>query len=88
MTAGTIAAWVDALTFGRHWDQDRDALRIQQAFRRLAASRTEWPAPSDLLEAMPSSDQPKLSNKPILPATREEREANLERLRQLYGDVI
>lgn len=50
---GTALAWVEALTHGRRWDQGRDAPRIREAFRTLAATRTSWPAPLHLIEALP-----------------------------------
>lgn len=53
MIQGTLAAWLDAITRRKVYEQDRDAPRIRDAFRTLAATRRRWPAPVDLLEAMP-----------------------------------
>jgi hypothetical protein len=83
MVEATVAAWIDALALGRQWDQERDTPRIRHAFRVLCASRTEWPAPKDLVEALPASEQKQLPRSTGIPATKEEREANLERLRML-----
>jgi len=85
---GTAAAWLETLTNNRVWDEFRDAPRIRKAFVTLAGSRSTWPAPKDLVDALPASEQKQLPRSTGIPATKEEREANLERLRQLHGDVI
>lgn len=87
MIEATVAAWIDALIFGRQWDQERDTPRIRHAFRVMAANRTEWPTPKDLMDSLPASEQKQLPRSTGIPATKEEREANLARLRLLYGDV-
>lgn len=46
-------AWLEALTTGRHWDEQRDVPRVQAAFRTLAKTRRTWPTPVDFSEAMP-----------------------------------
>lgn len=53
MIPGTVAAWTDALTFNRVWDEARDTQRIRHAFRALGATESEWPAPSDLVRNLP-----------------------------------
>ncbi len=53
LAAGTLPAWVEAITYGRALDQQRDEPRIQEGFRRLLANTTVWPTPRQLLEAMP-----------------------------------
>lgn len=83
-----MAAWIDALTFGRQWDQERDTPRIRHAFRVLAANRTEWPTPKDLMDSLPASEQKQLPRSSGIPATKEEREAYLEKLRMIYGNVV
>ena len=50
-------AWHEALTARRQWDRDRDAPRVRQAFVTLAATRRQWPAPADFLDAMPPAPQ-------------------------------
>lgn len=50
---GTVMAWMEALTDGRHWDEGRDRERIRRAFVTLARTRRQWPAPADFLEALP-----------------------------------
>lgn len=83
-----MAAWIDALSFGRQWDQERDTPRIRHAFRVLGANRTEWPAPLDLVQALPESQQARITWQADIPATKEEREAYLAKLRQLYRDIV
>lgn len=53
LAAGTLPAWVEAVTYGRGFNQQRDEPRIQEGFRRLMATATVWPTPRQLLEAMP-----------------------------------
>lgn len=45
--------WTEALTEGRHWDEGRDRARVRKAFQTLCRTRTSWPAPADLLTALP-----------------------------------
>lgn len=84
---GTVSAWCEALQHRMAWDQGRDASRIRRAFVTMAGTRRTWPQVQDLIDALPQSDQARLGYTPDIPLTREEREANLERLRQLYGEV-
>lgn len=79
---------METLTSNRTWDEGRDAPRIRKAFVTLAGSRSTWPAPKDLIEAMPASEQKQLPRSTGIPATQEEREAYLAKLRQLYGDIV
>ena len=85
---GTVATWIEALQHLLAWDQVRDAPRIRKAFVTMAATRRTWPQPRDLIECLPEPDQVRLTKHSGIPATKEEREANLERLRQLYGDAV
>lgn len=57
LAEGTVAAWVEALTLNRHWDEAQDAPRFRKAFSILGQSRSTWPAPKDFLEAMPPREQ-------------------------------
>lgn len=50
---GTVAAWLEAITDGRLYDEHTDAERFRTAFRTLARTITRWPQPRHLLEAMP-----------------------------------
>lgn len=87
---GTVAAWVETLTSRLAWEERRDAARIRKAFVTMAGTRRTWPQPADLIDAMPrasDSGQDAITFQSGVPTTREEREANLERLRQLYGDI-
>ena len=38
---------------GRSWQQEHDGIRIQAAFRAIAASSSEWPNPADLIKHLP-----------------------------------
>lgn len=48
----TALAWIDALSV-RAWDDARDQKRIETAFRRLSAVAQRWPAPAQLIDALP-----------------------------------
>jgi hypothetical protein len=50
-------AWHEAVTSRRSWDQARDTPRIRQAFVTLAATRRQWPAPADFVDALPPAPQ-------------------------------
>ncbi len=82
---GTVAIWREALTVNRVWDQGRDTPRIRKAFLTLASSRRSWPAPPDLIEALPKSDQARLPRPTDIPGTREMRERKLQEL--LYKGI-
>lgn len=57
MMAGTVLAWLTALTQNRVWDEMRDAPRIRESFRTMMATRNTWPAPKDLVEGLPLAQQ-------------------------------
>lgn len=57
MMAGTVLAWLTALTHNRVWDQDRDTPRIRESFRTMMATRETWPLPKDLVDQMPAPIQ-------------------------------
>lgn len=54
LTRGTLPAWVEAITEGRQFVEQRDAPRFKAAFRTLQGRCTSWPAPREFLDAMPS----------------------------------
>lgn len=53
MIAGTVGAWMEAITDNRVWDEERDIPRIRAAFRSLAKSRVDWPRPAEFLRELP-----------------------------------
>lgn len=53
----TVTAWTDALRFHHLDDEARDVPRIAEGFRVLAATCHAWPAPIDLVRAMPPANQ-------------------------------
>ena len=44
--------WLGILS-GRSWQPEQDGIRIQAAFRAIAASSSEWPNPADLIKHLP-----------------------------------
>lgn len=65
MLAGTAHAWVEAITDGRTWDQQRDEDRVRKAFVTLSKTVRRWPAPVEFIEALPRPDTQALSKQPI-----------------------
>lgn len=56
---GVALAWCDAcVCWPIDWQAEADAPRLRQAFRELAASCREWPAPVQLREALPGRAPP------------------------------
>lgn len=81
MIEGTALAWLDALTFNRVWDEQRDAPRIRQAFRALGATCREWPSPVDLVTHLPKVEELlALPSKPVSHVTAQE---NIERIKRM-----
>lgn len=76
---GTALAWYASLTHGRVWSEQHDRTRIEHAFHSLGQTVTRWPAPADLLRALPPSGQLQL-------AGPESRPADPEYLRKLLHD--
>lgn len=54
---GTAQAWVEAITHNREFVEGLDADRFRKAFVTLAATRVNWPAPRDFVDALPAREQ-------------------------------
>lgn len=80
LSRGTLPAWIEAITVGRVLDEDRDAPRLREAFRRLMANCTRWPTPRELLDAMPSLPGPP-------PVARLDSDDNKRRGMQALADI-
>lgn len=85
MAPGTVAAWIDALTYNRVWDEYRDAPRITQAFRALAATQTDWPSPADLLRNMPKAEE--FAALPAKVVSDEVAQQNIAKIRAMLSDT-
>lgn len=48
----TADIWLVAVTKGRDWDEEKDAVRIRKAFETLFATCERWPAPAQLLREL------------------------------------
>ncbi|MDT8419361.1 MAG: hypothetical protein RQ754_02930 [Desulfuromonadales bacterium] len=66
-------------------DQAEDTARIREAFRKLRASCTEWPAPAQFLAALPERKRREVGNLVLLPEP--ERRENFKRLGQLIAGI-
>ena len=84
---GTLAAWMEALTFGRAWDEQRDTPRIRQAFSTLMQNSDRWPSPSQFNDCLPRIVN-NLDALPRIILTDEQRKANLDRLAEMAKDVL
>src|SRR5262245_25074973 len=65
----TREAWQDTVWRSQAlWDQAADEQRLSAGFLRLRQSMDRWPAPKNLLDAMPQRREvPKLPEPPITP---------------------
>lgn len=88
---GTVAAWCEAVQRNRLMDESRDCPRLREAFGALMARCRRWPAPVDLIEALPRwvPEEPK-----ALPVGAEEQarrdetaRKNLDRLNAMLDGV-
>ena len=82
MLVGTAAAWTEALTADRSWDESRDASRVRAAFVTLAKTCRRWPAPVEFTEALPSSAQLAIGRESRV-ASQEVREANMRKIGEM-----
>ncbi len=75
----TAAAWCEALeACAIAWDERLDAPRLQAAFRLLLREAERWPAPAQLLRALPARPEP--AKLPPPPMSAERRKMARERL--------
>lgn len=88
MIAGTAAAWVEAVTFGREWVESRDRQRFRAAFVTLANTREQWPAPKHFIEAMPAAPSPLALVRDRRPADPEVARKAVEKITALLGEVV
>lgn len=88
MIAGTAAAWVEAVTFGRDWVESRDRQRFRAAFVTLANTREQWPAPKHFIEAMPAAPSPLALVRDRRPADPEVVRKAVEKITAMLGDVV
>lgn len=88
MIAGTAAAWVEAVTFGREWVESRDRQRFRAAFVTLANTREQWPAPKHFIEAMPAAPSQLALVRDRRPADPEVARKAVEKITALLGEVV
>lgn len=78
----TLDIWLAALAVrANSWSEAQDASRLQTAFRTLYAQCTTWPAPRQLLDALPIRAPPAALPRP--PMTAAQRAANRARLAEM-----
>lgn len=82
----TLDVWLAALApRAATWHEEPDAERLRSGFRALYGRCDYWPAPRDLLDALPIRAPPVALPPP--PLTDEQRARNRERLRQMMQDL-
>ncbi len=82
----TLDIWLAALAVRvTGWTEATDAARLQVAFRTLYANCTTWPAPRQLLDALPIRAPPRALPAPRMSA--EERARNRARLQQMMQQL-
>lgn len=85
-TVGATAdAWERALCAKKVWDGQRDCGRFAAGFDVLAATCRYWPAPVDLLAALPPPPQPLLLEHRYLAKTPEELARGQARVKAILG---
>lgn len=82
----TAAVWCEAIAHGRDLDES-DAPRIDAAFRRIKATALRWPAPAELIAAIPARRPPDLAALPRRAETDDDRQRNLDRLRDMFASA-
>lgn len=82
----TLDIWLAAVSMRTAgWTEPADAPRLQAAFRTLYAQCTQWPAPRQLLDALPIRAPPAALPPPRM--TPEQRARNRARLDALMKDL-
>ena len=82
----TKKLWIHLLwNCGKAWQEDTDTNRILTAFTRLATRVDRWPAPKQLLELLPSKDQP--VSLPAPDIDREEAKRHIAEIRAMLKGV-
>ena len=87
---GTAHAWLQAVTYQREWTQSADQLRVRAAFRWLAGNCTSWPAPRQLIEALPkrvAATEAKRLEGELTPEQQAERAASRQRVKAMIDDI-
>lgn len=85
MLPGTAAAWVEGITAGRAWEEERDVPRIRRAFVLLITTASHWPTPARFIEVLPPPDAVRIAHeaKPVDPQWLKE---ELEKFRKGESD--
>lgn len=76
---GVAMVWIDAAQRFGLLEADRDKPRIEEAFRSMAASCRQWPAPSELRDYLPELARPYFHKLPAPELTDEEEQADRAR---------
>lgn len=87
---GTLLGWYEAIA-SRWADEETDAPRVQEGFRVLMRTCKHWPAPAELVEAMPPVAGRNNEPRPLKLTDEESQRRGLQRcneiLKRLGGSI-
>lgn len=84
MIATTLKSWTEIFRNRGIDDPEHDPARIAIAFAKIAGDVVNWPAPKQVLDAMPEKPRPYFHKLPAPELTDEEAEAQ----RQQRADIV
>lgn len=79
--------WGETLAEYQRWDRARDTPRLHRGFAILTATSVRWPAPAQLLKALPVIPPEVCLPTPLPQMSEEKRRANLRRMARLFGSL-
>lgn len=90
MVKPTLETWFQVLTYKKHWEQELDQERFQQAFMWISQNCDWFPTPKVFLDAMPKRKIKELPPPPPKTAEQEEAERlsavrNLQKIKAMLG---
>lgn len=65
MVVGTARVWLEAISFNRVLERERDSFRLRTAFTLLCRDCRQWPAPADLISRLPLIEVPNYRALPV-----------------------
>lgn len=90
MIKPTLETWFQVLTYKKHWEQELDQERFEQAFMWISQNCDWFPTPKVFLDAMPKRKIKELPPPPPKTAEQEEAERlsavrNLQKIKAMLG---
>lgn len=90
MIKPTLETWFQVLTYKKHWEQELDQERFEQAFMWISQNCDWFPTPKVFLDAIPKRKIKELPPPPPKTAEQEEAERlsavrNLQKIKAMLG---